>query len=97
MKLPATKDPLAKDIEEIETQQANMMKLIMEQSAQLKKMETDMEKIIKEKEQASKMAVVPLEALPITTIPTTTSSTTSIGEGSDYLENVIQNMSLQTK
>jgi len=36
-----------------------------------------MKKIIKEKDQAAEMAIVPLEALPITTIPTTTSSTTS--------------------
>ena len=30
LKLPTTKDPLAKDIEEIETQKADMMKLFME-------------------------------------------------------------------
>jgi len=41
LKLPATEDPLAKDIEETETQKADMMKLIMEQSAQLNQMETD--------------------------------------------------------
>ena len=39
LKLPAIEDPLAKDIEEIESQKANMMKLIMEQNVQLKKME----------------------------------------------------------
>ena len=33
LKLPATEDPLAKDIEETETQKADMMKLIMKQSA----------------------------------------------------------------
>jgi len=69
LKLPATEDPLAKDIEETKSQKAGVMKLIMEQSAQLKQMETEMEKIIKEKEQASRMSIVPLQAVPLTTIP----------------------------
>jgi len=60
LKLPSTKDPLAKDIEETETQKADMMKLIMEQSAQLKKMEREMEKLIKEKEKAPKMERNPM-------------------------------------
>lgn len=47
LKLPGTKDHLAKDIEEIESQKADMMNLIMEQGAYLKQMETNMEKIIK--------------------------------------------------
>lgn len=47
LKLPATEDPLAKDNKETETQKADMMKLIMEQSAELKQMEIEMEKIIK--------------------------------------------------
>ena len=97
LKSPSTEDPLTKDIEETETQREDMMKLIMEQSAQLKKMETNMEKLIKEKEKASKMVVVPLQALPITTIPTTIASTTIIGDVADQLENVVQNMSLRTK
>jgi len=46
LKLPATEDPLAKDIEETKTQKEDMMKLIMEQSAQLKQIETKMEKMI---------------------------------------------------
>jgi len=47
LKLPATEDTLAKDIEETKTQKANMMKLIIEQSVQLKQMETKMENMIK--------------------------------------------------
>ena len=39
LKIPATKDPLVKDIEENETQKIDKMKLIMEHNAQLKKME----------------------------------------------------------
>lgn len=40
LKLPAIEYPLAKDIEEIESQKADMMKLVIEYSAQLKQMET---------------------------------------------------------
>jgi len=83
LKFPATKDPLAKDIEEKETQKADMMKLIMEKSEQLKQMETKMENMIKEMKQVAKMTVVPLEALPITTIPTVTSSITSTWDVAD--------------
>jgi len=36
LKLPATKDPLTKDIEENETKKANMMKLIIEQNIQIR-------------------------------------------------------------
>jgi len=54
LNLPATKDPLAKDIVETETEKADMMKLIIEQTTQLKQMETKMEKLIKEKEKATK-------------------------------------------
>jgi len=60
-------------------------------------METKMDKLIKEKEKAAKKTIVPLEELPITTIPTTISATTSTGDVADQLENLVQNMSLQTK
>jgi len=94
LKLPATVDPLAKDIEEIETQKVDMMKLIMEQITQLKKMETKMEKLIKEKDKVFTKTIVHFEALPITTIPTTISATTSIGDVADQLANVVKSMSL---
>lgn len=67
VKLPATKDPLAKDIAEIETEKVDMMKLIMDHISQLKKMETEMEKLIKEKEKVAKNNT-PLESLPITVV-----------------------------
>jgi len=47
LKFLGTKDPLANHIEETETQKTDMIKLIMEKSAQLKKMETNMENMIK--------------------------------------------------
>lgn len=72
-------DPLTKEIEENEAQKADMMKLIIEQNIQIRKMEEEMEKMIKEKEQSQKMAIVPLDAIPIYQLPTTgtTTATTS--------------------
>lgn len=61
------------------------------------KMETKMEKLIKEKEKVAKNIVVRLEALPITSIPTTLSSTTSTRDVEYQLKNVVQIISLQTK
>ena len=61
------------------------MKLIMEQTSQLKKMENEMEKMIEEKEQAAKTSIVPLEAIPLTAIPTSKNSTTNIGDDTDQL------------
>ena len=40
LKIPATEDPLEKDIEETESQKTEIMQLIMEQNAQLKQMES---------------------------------------------------------
>ena len=36
LKIPATEDPMTKEIEETESQKADMMKLIMEQNLQIK-------------------------------------------------------------
>ena len=94
LKLPAIEDPLAKEIEETETQKVDMMNLIIEQNKQLKQMETEMEKLIKERKKLAKKATA-LEALPITTIPTTISATTSKGYSTDHLANTLQNMTLQ--
>jgi hypothetical protein len=41
-----------------------MLKLLMEQNAQLKKMEAQMEKILKEKEQLKPLEFIPLSAIP---------------------------------
>ena len=42
-----------------------MNKLLMEQNAQLKEMEAEMEKLLKEKEQLKPMEFIPLSAIPI--------------------------------
>ena len=54
LKLPSTEDPLTKDIEEAETQKSDMMKLIIEQTAQIRQMETELEKMIKENDKSEK-------------------------------------------
>lgn len=38
----------------------------MEQNAQIREMEAEMDKLIKEKEQSVQMAIIPLEAVPLT-------------------------------
>ena len=52
LKMPVTKDPMAKEIEATETHKEEMMKLIVEQIEQIKKMEDEMHKMIKEKHKA---------------------------------------------
>jgi hypothetical protein len=50
LKLPPTVDSQAKEIVKIEGEKDEMLKLIMEQNAQLKEMEFEMENLVKEKE-----------------------------------------------
>jgi DNA gyrase/topoisomerase IV subunit A len=47
-----------------------LLKLIMEQNAQLKEMEAEMEKLVKEKEQLKPMEVIPLSAVPLSGVRT---------------------------
>jgi small-conductance mechanosensitive channel len=51
LKLPPTEDARTKEIAEIEGEKDEMLKLIMEQNTQLKEMEAEMERLVKEKEQ----------------------------------------------
>jgi hypothetical protein len=71
LKLPPTKDSQVKEIAETEGEKDEMLKLLMEQNAQLKEMEAEMEKLIKEKEQLKPMEVIPLRAVPISGVSTT--------------------------
>ena len=96
LKLSATKYPLTKDIEDTETQNIDMMKLIIEKNAHIRQMETKMEKMIKEKEQAAKLSMVPLDVVPLTTIHTNTASTTPTTYGVDKLKKVVENLSIKT-
>jgi hypothetical protein len=77
LKLPPTKDAQTKEIAETEVEKDEMLKLIMEQNAQLKEMEAELEILVKEKEQSMPMEVIPLSTFPITTVSTTSVAKTS--------------------
>jgi hypothetical protein len=71
LKLPPTIDSQVKEIAETEGEKDEMVKLIMEQNAELKEMEVEMEKLVKEKEQSKPMEVIPLTAVPFSGVSTT--------------------------
>jgi hypothetical protein len=50
LKLPPTEDSQAKEIAETEGEKDEMLKLIMEQNAQLREMEAEKERLVKKKE-----------------------------------------------
>jgi hypothetical protein len=89
LKLPATKDSQTKEVVETESHKEEMLKLIMEQNAQIREMEAEMDKMIKEKEKNVQLAMIPLDAVPLTGIKTTEVSTsatipTTIHQQSQY-------------
>jgi hypothetical protein len=49
----------------------------MQQNAQLKEMEIELERLLKKKEQMTPMEVIPLSAVPIAGVSTTTVPTTT--------------------
>jgi hypothetical protein len=51
LKLPPTEDSQAKEMAETEGEKEEMLKLIMEHNAQIKEMEAELERLVKEKEQ----------------------------------------------
>jgi hypothetical protein len=75
LKLPPIEDSQAKEIAETEGEKYEMLKLIMEQNAQLKEMEAELEKLLKEKEQSN-----PMDFITLSTVPLTRVSTTSVAE-----------------
>jgi hypothetical protein len=101
LKLPPTEDPQAKEIAEKEGEKDEMLKLLMEQNAQLKEMEAEMERLLKEKEQAKPMEGIPLSAIPIAGLSTATvtvvPSTASVPlpEGTTDLAKSMERMNLQ--
>jgi hypothetical protein len=106
LKIPATEDPQAKEMAETEGHKEEMLKLIMEQNAQIKDMEAELETLVKEKEQNVPMVVIPLNAVPITGISTTTTTTTgeipvatsvTTIDASNKLAKSMEDMSLQGK
>lgn len=78
LKLPAIEDPWENELGEIQLQKQEMLKLLVEQSAQIEEMDAEMDKLIKEKEQNLQLVVVPLDAVPIASLLQTSIPTTSI-------------------
>jgi hypothetical protein len=70
LNLPPTEDSQVKEIAE-KGEKDEMLKLLMEQNAQLKEMEAEMEKLVKEKEKLKPMEVIPLSSIPISGVSTT--------------------------
>jgi hypothetical protein len=101
LKLPPTEDSWAKEIAEKEGEKDEMLKLLMEQNAQLKEMEAEMERLFKEKEYMKPMEVIPLSSIPIsgasttavTTLPSATPVTSQ--EGTVDLAKSMEKMNLQ--
>jgi hypothetical protein len=103
LKLPPTEDPQTKEIAEREGEKDEMLRLLMEQSAQLKEMEAEMEKLLKEREQIKTAESITLSAIPlagsstVTTTVTTLPSATAgpIPEGTLDLAKSMERMNLQ--
>jgi hypothetical protein len=101
LKLPPTEDSQAKEIAEKEGEKDEMLKLLMEQNAQLREMEAEMEILLKEKEQMKPMEVIPLSVIlisgastvAVTTIPSSTPVTPP--EGTVDLTKSMEKMNLQ--
>jgi hypothetical protein len=74
LKLPPIEDSQAKEIAETEGENDEMLRLIMEKNAQLKEMEAELEKLLKEKEQSNPMEVIPLSVVPFTGVSTTSAT-----------------------
>ena len=77
LKFPATEDSQAKEIVETEGEKEELLKIIMEQNAQIKEMEAELERLVKEKKQATPMEVIPLSVVPLIGFSTTTVSITT--------------------
>jgi hypothetical protein len=101
MKLPPTEDSQAKEIAEKEGEKDEMLRLVMEKNAQLKEMESEMERLLKEKEQMNPMEGIPLSAIPIAGLSTTTvtsipsATPVSLPEGTTDLAKSMERMNLQ--
>jgi len=89
-------------VRELEKQKEDMFKISIEQNSRIKDMEVEKEKLLKEKEHSSQLAIVPLTAIPIlvativgaSTSETTESQTTS---SSNELVKAMEDLSIQGK
>jgi len=73
-----------------------MFRILIEQSGQIKAMEVEMEKLLKEREQSTQLAAIPLTAVPITSTstarPSTSATITVEGQSTDSSEELIRAM-----
>jgi ParB-like chromosome segregation protein Spo0J len=76
-RIPTTEDPEAKEMAETEGHKEKTLKLIIEQNAQIKEMEVELEKLVKEKEQSVPMTVILLQAVPIIGVSIVSTSPTA--------------------
>lgn len=75
LKLPTTKDPQTKEFGELEKEKESMFKIIIEQNLQIKKMEMELENLLKEKEQqANVSATIPIATNSLVGTSTTRTS-----------------------
>ena len=101
LKLPPTEDPQTKDVAEREGERDEMLRLLMEQSAQLREMEAEMEKLLKEKEQMKTVEGITLSAIPIAGLDTATvtavpsATIEQVPEGTIDLAKSMERMNLQ--
>lgn len=65
MKLPYTEDPQTKEIVENEQHKEEIFKLIIEKNLQIKTTEEKIEKLLKEKEKFTQLAIAPITTIPI--------------------------------
>jgi hypothetical protein len=81
-----------------------MLKIIMEQNAQIREMEEEMDKLIKEKEKNVKMAMIPLDLVYLIEIRIAEESTSAeipsaipvqVSDASDKLVKSMEDMSIQ--
>ena len=101
LKLLATEDPMTKAIAEDEAQKTDMMNLIIDQNIQIRQMEIELEKLVKEKEDSLKMVFVRLDVVPLSQFPsigtiiapTTSTQTPSV----EQVARTLKNMSLESK
>jgi hypothetical protein len=90
LKLPPTVDSQEKEMVETKGEKYEILKLIMEQNAQLKEMEAEMEKLVKEKEQSKPMEVIPLRAVLLSGVSTTSLAEIPLANPLTSLEKTIE-------
>jgi len=77
LKLPSIEDPQTEEIAESEQHKEEMIKLIIEKNVQIKIMEEKIEKLLKEKEEYSQIAISPITTISIIVSRTAGESTST--------------------